>query len=85
MSKVFKQLIKFLADVGISPDRIGQVETEDGCTYDDDAPITYQDDGSTIVIHPDGSIFENGQMIAKMEHDDDAWYQAKDMVAVLAF
>lgn len=85
MAEVFEQLVKLLDDVGISPDRIGQVETEEGCLYENDAPLIYQDAGATIVIYPDGSIFENGQMIAKMELYEDAWYQAKDLAAVLAF
>lgn len=84
MEKVFKQLVKFLADAGVAPDRVGQVETEDGCTYTDDAPITYVDAG-IITINVNGEIFADGERVAQMESKEDAWFQAQDMIACLSF
>ena len=84
METAFEQLIRFLGDAGIAPDRVGQVETEDGCTYTDDAPIFYIDGGQGIItINVNGEIFAYGEQVAKMETRDDAWFQAQDMVACL--
>jgi hypothetical protein len=81
VSKVFQQLISILDEAGVSPDRVGQVETEDGCTFEDDAPITYTDDGgATIVIYTSGEIFSDGEWVARMEEREDAWYQAQEMI-----
>lgn len=80
VSKVFQQLIAFLDEAGVSPDRVGQVETEEGCTFENDAAITYIDDGqSMITVKTNGEIFAHGEKVAQMETREDAWYQAQDM------
>lgn len=81
VSNVFKQLVSFLDEAGVSPDRVGQIETENDCTFEDDAPITYIDEGqSLITVNTNGKIFAHGEKVAQMENREDAWYQAQEMI-----
>ena len=81
MSNTFKQLIEILDEAGVSPDRVGQVETEQGVLYEEGASITYIDeDKAVIVVNTSGEIFSSGEKVAQMVLREDAWYQAQEMI-----
>jgi len=81
VSNVFQQLLEILDEAGVTPDRVGQIETETGCLYKNDADLTFVDkDGEQVVIRIDGSIWSNNKQVALMEIREDAWYQAQEMI-----
>jgi len=81
MSNAFQWLLKILDEEGVSPDRVGQIETEDGTLYEESAPVTFVDEeGAEVIIKPDGSIWAYGEQVAQMELREDAWYQAQEMI-----
>lgn len=81
VSKVFQQLLEILDEAGVTPDRVGQIETEEGTLYEDSAPITFVDEeGAEVIIKTDGSIWAYGQQVGQMELREDAWYQAQEMI-----
>lgn len=81
VAKVFQQLLEILDEAGVTPDRVGQIETESGCEYENDADIFFIDEeGAEVTIKTDGTIWVYGGQVAKMELREDAWYQAQEMI-----